>query len=97
MALDSGAGPGEDSRMKSFRLILAFVILAICIVFCLWGVGLLPFDQASETLRRVLLVVGGVGIALIGVGVVMGGKKPAGSGDQNPNSGDSPLNSGPKF
>ena len=78
--------------MKPLRLVVAFALFTICTVFCLWGIGVIQFAEASDTLRRVLLVVGAVGIAASGAFFVMGGRKSAPA----PSS-ESKLNSGPKF
>lgn len=80
--------------MKAIRLTLVFALLAFCIVLCLWGVGALPLDAASETLKRSLVVVGAIGACLTLVYAIVGSRgKPA---SENSSTARKP-NSGPQF
>lgn len=80
--------------MKSLRLIVAFAIFAFCIVVCLWGAGVIPYEEANETLKRVLLIVGAIGIASTLVYFLMSfGKTAAKDSAETSNH----SNSGPKF
>ncbi len=80
--------------MKSLRLIVAFAILAFSIVVCLWGAGVIPYEEANETLRRVLLIVGTVGIASTLVFFLMSPGKPAPKESVETSN---KVNNGPKF
>jgi hypothetical protein len=50
--------------MRTLRLTLAFGLLAVCILVCLWAAGLIGQEIADESLRRTLFIIGAVGAAL---------------------------------
>ncbi len=81
--------------MTGPKIILAFGLLAICIFMSLSALGVITFDAANDSLKRVLLVIGSVGATIILIYILfsLGKGKPSLEKSDSTES----KNSGPKF
>jgi arginine exporter protein ArgO len=81
--------------MTGPKIILAFCLLAVCIIMSLSALGVVSIDVANDSLKRVLLVIGSIGATFTLIYILFS----MGKGKSSPEKTDLPesKNSGPKF
>jgi arginine exporter protein ArgO len=76
--------------MNTLKVTIAFVALAVSIVLCLWAVDVIGGDVAGDTSKKLVLVIGIIGITSTVVYGVLSTRQPSDKTKSEPNS-------GPKF
>lgn len=76
--------------MNTLKVTITFAVLAVSIVLCLWAGDFIGGDVAESSTKRLLMIVGIIGIASTVIYGVLSNRRPPEATKNEPNS-------GPKF
>lgn len=73
--------------MRTAKLTLGFLVVAVSVILCLWATGLIGAEVAGATTRKAALVVGILGVAGAVLFTLLGARRANTDSARPPNSG----------